>query len=55
LDNLAKATAADRGVVTILTEANARLDKQLEDNASEIQDLKALLKKEGLKEWDNAL
>jgi hypothetical protein len=46
LDNLATATATDRGVVSTLTEANARLDKQLEDKASELWELKALLKKE---------
>jgi hypothetical protein len=45
LANLATATATDRGVVATLTEANARLVKQLEDNASELRDLKALLKK----------
>jgi hypothetical protein len=32
--NLATATAADRGVVATLTEANARLTKQLEDNSN---------------------
>jgi hypothetical protein len=46
ISNLATATATDRGVVATLTEANARLVKQLEDNASELQELKALLKKE---------
>jgi hypothetical protein len=45
LANLATATATDRGVVATLTEANAHLAKQLEDNASELQDLKAILKK----------
>jgi hypothetical protein len=40
-------TATDRGVVSTLSEANARLAKQLEYNASELRDLKALLKKEG--------
>jgi hypothetical protein len=43
---LATATAADRGVLTILTEANARLAKQLEDNSNELRELKILLKKE---------
>jgi hypothetical protein len=38
--------ATDRGVVATLTEANARLAKQLEDNASELRELKSLLKKE---------
>jgi hypothetical protein len=43
LSNLETTTATDRGVVATLTEANARLAKQLEDNASELRDLKALL------------
>jgi hypothetical protein len=46
LSNLATATAADRGVVATLTEANARLVKQLEDNSNEFLELKALIKKE---------
>jgi hypothetical protein len=46
LTNLATATETDRGVVATLAEANARLAKQLEDNASELRDLNALLKKE---------
>jgi hypothetical protein len=47
LTNLATATAtaADRGVVATLTEANARLAKQLEDNSNELRELNALLKK----------
>jgi hypothetical protein len=48
LANLATATAADRGVVATLTEANARLVKQLEDNSNELRELKALIKKERL-------
>jgi hypothetical protein len=36
----------DRGVVATLTEANARLVKQLEDNSNEVRELKALIKKE---------
>jgi hypothetical protein len=44
--NLATATAADRGMVETLTEANAGLVKQLEDNSNELQELKALIKKE---------
>jgi hypothetical protein len=36
LANLATATATDRRVVATLTQANARLAKQLEDNASEL-------------------
>jgi hypothetical protein len=46
LDNLATAMATDRGVVATLTEANARLANKLEDNASELRELKVLLKKE---------
>jgi hypothetical protein len=46
LTNLATATAADRGVVAALTQANSRLGKQLEDNSTELRELKALLKKE---------
>jgi hypothetical protein len=46
LANLATAKAADRGVVATLTEENARLAKQLEDNSTELRELKALLKKE---------
>jgi hypothetical protein len=45
LNNLATATATDRGVVATLTEANARVAKQLEDNTSDLRELKALLKK----------
>jgi hypothetical protein len=43
---LATATVADRGVVATLTEANARLVKQLEDNSNELRELNALIKKE---------
>jgi hypothetical protein len=43
LANLATTTAADRGVVAALTQANSRLVKQLEENASELRELKALL------------
>jgi hypothetical protein len=46
LYNIVTATAADRGVVAALTQANARLAKQLEDNSDELRELKALLKKE---------
>jgi hypothetical protein len=46
LTNPDTATAADRGVVATLTEANARLAKQLEDKSNEIRELKPLLKKE---------
>jgi hypothetical protein len=45
LANLATATAADRAVVATLTEANARLAKQLEDSSNKLQQLKALIKK----------
>jgi hypothetical protein len=43
--NLATATAAG-GVVAALTQANSRLAKQLEENSSELQELKALLNQE---------
>jgi hypothetical protein len=46
LSSMATATAADRGVVAALTQANSRLAKQLEDNAYELRELKALLDKE---------
>jgi hypothetical protein len=45
LANLETATAADRGVVTALTQANSRLAKQLEDNSAELRELRALLHK----------
>jgi hypothetical protein len=38
LANLATATAADRGVMAALTQANSRLVKQLEENASEMRE-----------------
>jgi hypothetical protein len=37
LSNLTTATAADRGVVATLNEANARLANQLEDNSNELR------------------
>jgi hypothetical protein len=46
LANLSTATAADRGVVATLAEANARLAKQLEENSNDLRELKALIKKE---------
>jgi hypothetical protein len=46
LANLATATAADRGVVAALTQTNSRLVKQLEETASELRELKALLHQE---------
>jgi hypothetical protein len=50
LANLTTETAADRGVVETLTEANARLVKQLEDNSNELRELNALIKKERVEE-----
>jgi hypothetical protein len=46
LANLATETAADRGVVVTLTEANACLVKQLGDNSNELRELNALIRKE---------
>jgi hypothetical protein len=46
LSNLATATAADRGVVAALTQANSHLAKHLEDNSSELREIKDLLNKE---------
>jgi hypothetical protein len=46
LENLATATAVDIGVVAALTQANSRLVKQLEENSSELRELKALLNQE---------
>jgi hypothetical protein len=46
LINLATSTAADRGVVAALTQANSRLAKQLDKNSSELRELKALLNQE---------
>jgi hypothetical protein len=51
LENLATATAADRGVVAALTQANSCLAKQLEDNSAELRELKALLDKERREKW----
>jgi hypothetical protein len=47
--NLATITSTDGRVVVTLTEASACLAKQLVDNASELQNLKALLKTERTK------
>jgi hypothetical protein len=44
--NLATATAVYQGVVAQLTEANSHLAKQLEENATALKEIKALLKKE---------
>jgi hypothetical protein len=46
LANMATATAADRGVVAALTQANSRLVKQLEETSSELRELKAFLHQE---------
>jgi hypothetical protein len=46
LTNLATVTAADRGVVAALTQANARLAKQLEEISNELRELKELLNQE---------
>jgi hypothetical protein len=46
LANLATATAAYRGVVATLTEANARLVKQLKDNSNELRELMSFIKTE---------
>jgi hypothetical protein len=46
LANLATATAADRGVVAALTQANSRIVKQLEGTTSELRELKALFHQE---------
>jgi hypothetical protein len=47
--NLATATAVDLDVVAALTESNYRLSKQLEDNATSLKEVNALLKKERAK------
>jgi hypothetical protein len=52
--NLATATAADRGVVAALTQANFRLAKQLEDNSTKLRELKAFLKKERIEKCDQS-
>jgi hypothetical protein len=46
LANMATATASDRGAVAALTHANSRLVKQLEENSSELRELKALINQE---------
>jgi hypothetical protein len=46
LSNLSTATAVDRGVVAALTQANARLAKQLEDISNELWEVKAFIKKD---------
>jgi hypothetical protein len=44
LTNLATEATAER-VVEALTQANSRLDKNLEDNSNELRELKAMIKK----------
>jgi prephenate dehydrogenase len=46
LENLATSIAGDRGVVAALTQANSRIAKQLEENSSELRELRALLHQE---------
>jgi hypothetical protein len=46
LENLATVTPADCDIVATLTEANARLARQLEEFSKEVKDVKSLLKKE---------
>jgi hypothetical protein len=53
LANLTTATAADRCVVVTLTEANARLAKQLEDNSNKLWDSKLSSRSRELKEEAN--
>jgi hypothetical protein len=46
LVNLATATAADRGVMAALTQANSRPVKQLEETSSELRELKEMVHQE---------
>jgi hypothetical protein len=46
LANLATATAADRGVVAALTQANSCIVKQLEETSSELRELEAMVHQE---------
>jgi hypothetical protein len=46
LANLATSTTLESGIVAALTQANARLAKQLEDNSNELRELNALYQKE---------
>jgi hypothetical protein len=46
LASLATETATDCGILATLTEANARLTKQLEERSKEVKEVNALLKKE---------
>jgi hypothetical protein len=51
LENLVTAAAADRGVVAALAQASYRLVKQLEENTSDLRELKALLNQEHRDRW----
>jgi hypothetical protein len=52
LDNLATEAAADRHVMSTLTEANVRLVKHLKDKSNELRELKGFDQDENmLKEW----
>jgi hypothetical protein len=51
LANLATGTAADRGVAAALTQANARLVKQLKETYAELRDLRALHHQERRDRW----
>jgi hypothetical protein len=51
LANLETAIAADRGAVSALTQANARLVKQLEETFSELRELRALHHQERHDRW----
>jgi hypothetical protein len=51
LANLATATAADRGVVVVLTQANYRLVKQLEETSLELRELRAMVHQERRDRW----
>jgi hypothetical protein len=44
-DNLATATSVDHCIVATLTDANAHLEKQLEESAQALKEIRALLKK----------
>jgi hypothetical protein len=55
LSNLATATAADRGVVAALTQANSRLAKQLEDNSNELRNSRLYSRRNAVKSVANAV
>jgi hypothetical protein len=48
---MATATAADRGAVDALNQENSRLAKQLEDNSTELRELRAMLHQERRDRW----